>query len=481
MRKSVFQHLSDRYANPRNTAAGTLRQLDASKTEQKKLDFFAYQALISLPTHFEILTELNRLGFKVVPDVVIAKGVEGIWAAIETFTTKRESFDWEIDGVVIKVNRIDYQQRLGSTAKSPRWAMAYKFKAAQSITRLKSVTVQVGRTGILTPVAELQPVSLGGTTISRATLHNWDDITRKNIKIGDDIVIQRAGDVIPEVVKSAHTFPNSQSIPIPKFCPSCNTSVEKAEHEVAIRCPNPSCPSQTIGRIIHFCSRNALDITGLGEAVITQLIDAKLIETIPDLYKITKDQLESLERFADRSAEKLIDSINNSKSPDLEKFIFALGIPFVGSRTAQLLANHYQSIDSFRNATLNDLVSIHEIGEKIAQSVIDTLKSPTFNIMLDQLLAAGVNPNYIVHESSGSPFSQKTCLITGTLQSMSRIEAESKIMAQGGRIVSGVSKTLNYLIVGDNPGSKLAKAQAINAKFDSGIKILSEPEFLEHL
>ncbi len=478
IRRSIFRHMADRYANPRNTAAGALRQLNARKTAEKRLDFFAYQGLLSLPTHSEIIRTLHSLTIPTIPDIQVVTGVDAIWSTIQAISEKRDSFDWEIDGVVIKVNRQDYQKRLGNTAKAPRWATAFKFKAAQGRTKLLSVTVQVGRTGILTPVAELEPVLLAGTRISRATLHNWEDIARKQVKIGDEVVIQRAGDVIPEVVQSAQTFPESIYIPIPTHCPDCQTPVTKIEGEVAIRCPNSLCPSQTLGRIIHYCSRNALDISGLGEAVITQLLAEGLIEDIPDLYRLQKDQIAPLERFADKSAEKLIVAIQNAKAPALDKFIFGLGIPFVGARTAQVLADNYRSLARFRSTTAEELLQIHEIGDKIANSIIQAWQSPSFSALVDDLVAQGVTPSYTEQSSQNSAFSQKTCLLTGSLDNMSRIEAESKVIALGGRIVSGVSKTLNFLIVGDSPGSKLDKAIAINAKLGPTIQVLNEGEFM---
>lgn len=468
LRKSFFNaRLSEQFANPRNAAAGSLRQLDPAIASERHLDIFIYQGLYpNIETHAQMIAFLKTLQLPVIVDVKEVKTLEEIEAACAEILKKKSEYDWEIDGTVIKVNRYIQQQVLGFTSKVPRWAIAYKFATEQSMTTLEDIIVQVGRTGILTPVAVLAPVKVGGVTVQRATLHNTDEIERKGIQIGDEVIVQRAGEVIPEVVGCFRESAHRRPFVMPMHCPICESVVVK--EEVAVRCPNLNCKAQLKGRLLHYISRDALDIEGIGEALVEQLVEADLVKDIPDLYRLTYDTLIALERMGEKSTSTLLEQIQQSKHPALERFIFALGIPTIGKQTAQVLAERFGDLFSFLKATDSDFVGVVDIGEKTAQVLFTTLQNQEFQIRIQTLLNLGVLPQKAQEKPQGK-WSGKTFLITGTL-SVSRAEMEAKLKAQGAKFLSAVSKNLDYLIVGENAGSKLEKAQKL------GVAILTEDQ-----
>lgn len=498
MRKSVFEkYLKEEFANPRNAAAGSLRQLDAAVTAKRRLDIFLYQGIyreedeaarqavmssLGLPPHpldtqADMMAFLNKLGFPTPPDFSTTTEFETIFDRCCAIVAKRASYDFDIDGAVIKVNAFDRQRRLGFTTKTPRWAIAYKADAEKAVTRLEDIIVQVGRTGILTPVAVLAPVKVSGVTVQRATLHNMDDIERKGIKIGDDVMIQRAGDVIPEVIKSVHSTDGSRVFEMPSQCPVCQGEVIRIDEEVAYRCTNPDCPAQLKGRIIHFVSRNAMDIEGLGKVLVETLVNKGLLKSVADIYHLDLETLAGLERMGEKSASNILKGVEESKQRAFDRFIYGLGIPYVGQHTAFILASRFPDMDALYRADTDAFLSVYEIGEKIADSLVKTLQNETFRQTVSRLFEAGVSPQPVEKRvSSDLPLGGKTFLLTGTLTSMTRSDAEELIKAKGGKVLSGISKQLNYLIVGDNPGSKLQKAEGLNAK-GSQISILNENEF----
>jgi DNA ligase (NAD+) len=480
IKKSVFEGFKDQYANPRNTAAGALRNLDPRVTASRQLSLFVYNAVadpMPTQTQHDLMIHLKKLGLPTIPHQVLAHTVEDIMRACEAIHAQRNQNDWDIDGAVIKVNSFSEQTALGSTSKSPRWALAYKFESEQGVTKLEDIGVQVGRTGVLTPVAFLAPVKLSGATVKRATLHNADEIARKAIRIGDTVLVQRAGDVIPEVVKSVQTFPDSRAFHMPTHCPECGTAVVKGD--VHIRCPNLMCPAQVKGRISHFAGRNAMDIEGLGDVLVEQLVDSGLVKRLGDLYRLSVDQVAGLERMAKKSAQNLIDALKKSKTVPLDRFIYALGIPFVGEHTAQILAAQFGSWDKFLEANLQTLLSVHEIGEKIAGALVDIFSDPRFREDTADLLSMGIT--LVSPETPGiGPLSGKTFLVTGTLPTLKRHEAETLIKTHGGKLLSAVSKNLDYLVVGEAAGSKLDKAQKLIEKGEP-LQLLSEAKLRELL
>jgi DNA ligase (NAD+) len=469
MRKSVFNEIKNSFANPRNAAAGSLRQLDPAITAKRNLDIFLYQGLgvSNINKHREMIDYLKELGLPIISDIKKVDNFEDILKACQDILMNRELYDWDVDGAVVKVNSYAFQNALGSTSKSPRWAIAYKEKAEPEITKLLDVVVQVGRTGVLTPVAVLEPVRVSGAMVQRATLHNLEDIERKGIKIGDEVKVARAGEVIPEVVGLYKSVSNSKSFIMPKFCPVCSSNIINQEGEVAHRCINYECPAQIKARIAHFVSRNAMDIDGFGIALVEQLVDEQRLKSVADIYSLKELELAVLDRMGEKSASNLIASINASKNKTFSRFIFALGIPYIGQHTAELLANLYSDLESLTNVKKEQLIEIHEIGEKAADSLINYFNNESFLRVLSCLKEFGVNPKY--EQKALGSLSGKTFLITGTLTKYKRFEAESLIKNNGGRILSTVSKKLNYLVVGENPGSKLQKSEKI-----STIDIISE-------
>ena len=468
IRKSVFESMKDQYANPRNTAAGAVRQLDPKLAAEKHLDIFIYQGLYpNLATHFDMIAFLKELGLPVIPEIHRASTLDEIIHACKIIEKKKASYDWMIDGAVIKVNDFARQEELGFTAKAPRWAVALKFETEKAITKLLDIVVQVGRTGVITPVAVLEPVQVAGVTVQRATLHNLEEIQRKGIKIGDRVMIQRAGEVIPEVIKAFETFPSSREFKMPKHCPTCHAAIIKEEGEVAHRCPNPHCPDQQKGRFIQFASRDAMDIEGLGEKLVDQLVDQKLVQSYADIYKLTKDQLMALERMGDKSAEKLVQAIHASKTKSLARFIYALGIPHVGKQSAEALAQIFTLNDLLSGVSEEALSEVPDIGPVVSASIVKTLELLKPDIR--QLIALGLAP--ATEQITTGRLTGKTFLFTGTLEHHSRPQAEELVKKEGGKIASSVSKNLSYLVVGDSPGSKLDKAKKLK------IAILNETEF----
>lgn len=479
--KSDFATLDGDFANPRNTAAGAIRQLDPTVAASRKLSIFLYQAIgLPITTNSACIDQLAALGLPTNPILHTAASPDEIMTAIDAIFAKRDQLDYEIDGCVIKVNDLALHEKLGSTAKAPRWAIAFKPPAQTAITTLEAIDTQVGRTGILTPVAHLKPVIVSGVTVQRASLHNQDEIDRLQIRVGDEVMIKRAGDVIPKVIRVVSSPKKNPIYVLPPNCPVCSTPTIQLDGEVAKRCPNFSCTAQLKGRIWHFCSRDALYIEGLGQTIIESLVDTGRLTSIADLFTLTKEELASMERLGDKSASNLIAELTKAKTAPLAKFIYALGIPSIGQRTADVLAETYETLDAFLAAPEDSLINIHDIGEKTAQILIHTLHSKAFQNTLSALITYGVQPIAATLTETTGVFGNKTILITGTLSSMGRREAQEKVKAAGGKIVSSVSKNLDILVVGEKPGSKLKKAQAIN-ETETLIQIMSENELITTL
>ena len=460
------------FANPRNAAAGTLSMHDSSIVASRKLLMFSYyfaseENRFQFSSQVENIEYIKKMRFMVNPNHKLCKTVDEILAFLKEWEIKRDTLPYEIDGAVIKVNSTDQQRALGSTAKSPRWAISYKFKATQAETRINQIAWQFGRTGIVTPVAELSPVFLAGSTVSRATLHNSDEIKRKDIRLGDYVCIEKGGDIIPKVVKviSSKRDISSKPIMIPKYCPDCNTLLIQTEGEVAIRCPNLQCPAQITRRIEHYASRTAMDIEGMGTSLVELFVKEGMLKDVADIYTLKPEEIENLERMGKKSAENLIHGIEKSKSQDLYRFIFALGIPFIGVNAAKILSNYFKSFKSLQSAAINELVEIEGIGDKMAQSVVDFFNKGKNIHLLSRLKNAGVKPNLPENASEKSQLLiGKTFVITGTLTGMSREEAKSLIESYGGKATSSVSQKTDYLLAGENAGSKLEKAMKLNVE-----------------
>jgi DNA ligase (NAD+) len=467
------------FASARNSAAGTVRQLDPAITASRKLDFYAYEVTESaarFKTQLEMLEALRGWGFHVEKNVTRCEGIDQAFAFHETLGEKRDALPYEIDGAVIKVDRVDWQQALGTRSRSVRWAVAYKFPPRVEITKVLDILVQVGRTGKLTPVAALQPVDVSGVTVSRATLHNQDEIERKDVRIGDTVRVRRAGDVIPEVVEVIREKRPRGTTPfeMPKKCPVCGGKVEKegAYH----LCTNGlSCPAQLERTLSHFVSRGAMDIVGLGPSTVKQLLDQKLLRDLADIYRITAIDLSGLEGFAEKSIENLMASIEASKKPRLDRFLYALGIEHVGTTVAQLLANHYGAVEPLLEVTVDDLQKLKGIGPEVAQSVFDFFHSARNARVLERLKGAGVKP---VHERKArgpQPFAGEIMVFTGSLESMPRPEAQRRAEQAGATIASGVGKKVTLVVAGPGAGSKLAEAGRL------GIPVIDEGAFLKRL
>jgi DNA ligase (NAD+) len=470
------------FANPRNSAAGTLKLQDPKIVAKRKLSVFLYY-LISPAVEFESQEEnlklLHQLGFKVNRDYKVCKSIEEVLAFCKTIEEKRYTLDYEIDGAVIKVNSIRQQNILGSIAKSPRWAVAYKFKAKQAFTKLNDITWQVGRTGAITPVAELEPVKLAGSTISRATLHNFDEIVRKDIRVGDTVVIEKGGDVIPKIVSVIidERPKNSKPTVQPTICPVCKTKIYKPENEVAIYCENPECPAQIKGRLIHFASRGAMDIDGLGEALIDLFVDKGFIKHFSDIYhlKNKRDELIKIERLGEKSVDNLLAAIEKSKKQPFAKVLFAMGIRYVGAGAAQKITDHFKTIDEIIHASEEEISSIYEIGPSISNSIKNFFAEKKNILLINELQKAGLIFISEKKEVKVSSLNNKTFVLTGTLNASSRDEASAQIIALGGKVTSSVSKNTDYVVAGEKAGSKLAKAESL------GVKIINEAEFLKML
>jgi DNA ligase (NAD+) len=468
-----------RFANPRNSAAGTMRLLDSSLVARRKLDMYLYYLQVDgvepLREHAKALEALRQMGFKVNPHWRLCPSSDDLLKYIQEWETKRDSLDYEIDGIVVKVNDTRLWGELGTTAKSPRWAVAYKYPARQATTKVMDVRAQVGRTGTLTPVADLDPVDVGGVTVSHATLHNMDEIERLGVQIGDTVLIQRAGEVIPQVVKVVKHGPDRREFRMPKKCPVCGGEVFRAEGEVAYRCVNSACPAKLKESLLHFSRRRAMDIDGLGEALVDQLVDQKLVRDVADLYSLTQPQLADLERMADKSASNLLGEIEKSKQADLARVIFAIGIPFVGERTAQLLADHFGSLDRLAQASPEELEQVFEVGPKISQSISEFFREKRNRDVLRKLKAAGVQFESAKAQKKDGKLLGKQFVLTGTLPGYSRDEATRMIEEAGGRVIASVSKKTDYVVAGSEPGSKLDKARAL------GVKVIDQAELLKLL
>jgi len=470
------------FANPRNAAAGSLRQLDPRVAAARKLRVYIYTLLyqegLTLGTHGESLIALADLGLPVNRDRLVCRTIEEAADYCEEWIDKRHHLPYEIDGMVVKINSLTHQEELGYTAKSPRWAVAYKFPADQAETTLESIFIRVGRTGVLTPTAVLAPVQLAGTTVSRATLHNQDFITEKDIRMGDRVIVQKAGDIIPEVVRvlTEKRTGNERLFQFPADCPECGSPVVRPEGEAAFRCFGAACPAQVREGIIHYVSRNAMDIEGLGPQVVTQLIEAGLIVNVADLYHLKLEELISLERMGQKSSENLLQAVEKSKDRTLGQLIFALGIRHVGAGAAKTLARHFGSMEKLRHATLEELEAIPEVGPKMAATMVEFFKIPQNINLIQRLADYGVNmeekqlgENRIGREL---PLAGKNFVITGTLPVMSRKETGDFIETYGGKVVGSVSQNTDYLVAGEKAGSKLDKAVAL------GVTVISEADLL---
>ncbi|MFP8784134.1 NAD-dependent DNA ligase LigA [Planococcus plakortidis] len=474
------------FANPRNAAAGSLRQLDSKIAAKRNLDVFIYGIggdgeTYGLNDHDESLRYLTELGFKTNGERKLCSSVDDVLQYIEQWTDGRNGLSYEIDGIVIKVNRFLHQQDLGFTAKSPKWATAYKFPAEEVMTTVRDIELSVGRTGVVTPTAILEPVAVAGTTVQRASLHNEDLIRERDIRINDKVIIRKAGDIIPEVVKALVEMRSGDELPfeMPTECPACGSELVRIEGEVALRCVNPKCPAQIVEGMIHFVSRNAMNIDGLGEKVIEQLYREGLIHDISDLYALTKEQLLELERMGDKSASNLIEAIAASKSNSMERLLFGLGIRHVGERGARILSEHFGSMDQLMKASLEELIAIHEIGDKMADAVVTYFEKEEVAALVERLRERGVNLSYtgtIVRvEEGANAFAGKKIVLTGKLENMTRQEAGARIEALGGKLTGSVSKKTDLLIAGEEAGSKLDKAQ------DLGVEVWNEERLLMEL
>lgn len=474
------------FANPRNAAAGSLRQLDPRIAASRNLDVFLYGVSdtgeTGVESHSEALDLLDTLGFKTNKERKKCKSIEEVLEYIEKWTIERPNLVYDIDGIVIKVDSLEQQEQLGTTAKSPRWAIAYKFPAEEVVTTLKSIELSVGRTGVITPTAILEPVRVAGTTVQRASLHNEDLIREKDIKIGDQVVIKKAGDIIPEVVNVLAERRTGEEVEfhMPTHCPECESELVRLDGEVALRCINPKCPAQIREGLIHFVSRNAMNIDGLGEKVISQLFAENLIQDVADLYKLTYEQLIGLERMGEKSANNLLEAIEISKANSLEKLLFGLGIRHVGAKAAKTLAQQFGEMDELIKADYEQLTAINEIGEKMADSIVSYFELDEVKALIDELKAAGVNMKYtgpkpVSIDQSESIFAGKTVVLTGKLEKLKRNEAKDKIEALGGNVSGSVSKKTDIVIAGEEAGSKLAKAQEL------GIEVWDEERLIEEL
>lgn len=494
MPKSSFEALNkereangeELFANPRNAAAGSLRQLDPKIAAKRNLDIFVYgigsTEGLSIQSHSDGLDLLESMGFKTNPERRRCATVDEVIQFIEGWTERRPSLPYEIDGIVIKVDSFEQQSQLGNTAKSPRWAIAYKFPAEEVMTRLIDIELSVGRTGVVTPTAILEPVRVAGTTVKRASLHNEDLIREKDLKIGDYVIIKKAGDIIPEVVSviEEKRTGEEQDFIMPTGCPECGSELVRLDDEVALRCINPKCHAQIREGLIHFVSRNAMNIDGLGEKVITQLFSANLIEDVADIYKLDRDELLQLERMGEKSVDNLLNAIEASKANSLEKLLFGLGIRHVGAKAAKTLAQQFETIEALQQAAMEDLININEIGEKMAESIVTYFSKAEVSQLIDELKSYGVNtiykgPKLVNAAEIDSIFAGKTIVLTGKLEQMARNDAKKELEALGAKVTGSVSKNTDIVIAGEDAGSKLDKA------LELGIEVWDETRMLQEL
>ncbi|MBU1708359.1 NAD-dependent DNA ligase LigA [bacterium] len=470
------------FANPRNCVSGSLKLLNPILVAQRPLKLFCYACVLAErgiedATQSGNLEMLSQLGFPASPHWKKCDSMDDVLSYWRHWESRRDTLPFEVDGVTVKVNRVQDQQMLGVTARAPRWAIAFKFSPRQAQTRLNKISLQVGRTGAVTPVANLEPVELGGVTIRRSTLHNEEEITRLDVREGDTVLLERGGDVIPKIVSVVTELRPAKTKPfhMPTACPVCNTRLIKDEGEAISRCPNEECPEQVKKQIEHFASRNAMDIDGMGSETVELLYEKKLLRNIGDIFSLSKKEIEPLERFAEKSAQNLLKGIEKAKSRPLERLIFGLGIRFVGEGTARLLALRYKSLADLRRATFDELQVVPEIGPRIARSIVEWFASPRNQSIIKKLQESGVKTESERHSASGEKFKGLTFVLTGALQQFTREQAEEMIITQGGRVTSSVSKKTSYILVGANPGSKYDKAVTL------GIPILTEAEFVEQL
>lgn len=495
MPKKSFQRLNEareaaeeeKFANPRNAAAGSLRQLDPKIAAQRHLDIFLYAIgrleNRELTSHREALEYLHTLGLKVNQESRFCETIDDVIDYVNDWTKKRDELPYEIDGIVIKVNSLSQQEVLGFTAKGPRFAAAYKFPAEEVVTKLIDIDLTVGRTGVVTPTAILEPVSVAGTTVQRASLHNEDYIREKDIRIGDTVVIKKAGDIIPEVVKVVEELRTGaeEEYKMPDTCPECQSELIRLEGEVALRCINPKCPAQIREGLIHFASRTAMNIEGLGEKVVAQLFNHGLIHDVADLYQLEREKLLELERMGEKSVDNLLRAIEASKANSLERLLFGLGIRFVGAKAAKTLAMHYETMTALQAATFEQLLEIDEIGDKIADSIVRYFANDEVRSLLAELESYGVNMTYtgpklvVAEEGQELPLANKTVVLTGKLMELTRNEAKEKLEALGAKVTGSVSKKTDLVVAGEEAGSKLDKAQQL------GIEIWDETRLLEAL
>jgi len=464
-----------RFANPRNAAAGAVRVLDPAITASRQLDFCGYYLLekgrVPFARHSQSLEAIAKLNFKASEDWKRCASMKEVKRYCDVWENKRESLPYEIDGIVVKVNETSLQMELGYTAKAPRWAIAYKYPARQETTVVREIIFQVGRTGALTPVALLEPVAVGGVTVSRSTLHNMDEIERLDVAAGDTVLIERAGEVIPHVIKAVRRGRDRRPVRVPQLCPECGSRIHKSPDEVAYRCVNAACPAKRKESLIHFAGRHAMNIDGLGEKIVDQLVDKGLVRDFADLYHLKSDEIAALERRAEKSAQNLLDEIAASKKNSLARLIYALGIRFVGERTGQLLAEQFPSLQALVEADEEELMQVPEIGPKVAASILEFFSESANRKVVERLRAIGVDPRQERPELQSTRLAGKSFVFTGALARRSREEGGAQVVANGGKVVNSVSKNTDYVVVGSDPGSKYEKARTL------GVTTLSEDEF----
>ncbi|MGA3027506.1 MAG: NAD-dependent DNA ligase LigA [Bryobacteraceae bacterium] len=465
------------FANPRNAAAGALRALEPQLTASRQLDYFTYFLLVNgepfFDSHWQSLEALAAMGFKVNQHRRLCHDLAEVLDYFRHWGGERDNLPYEIDGLVIKVDSVAQQRALGWTAKAPRWAIAFKFPARQERTVIENIEVQVGRTGILTPVAHLRPVTVSGVTVTRATLHNEDEIERLGVEIGDTVLIERSGDVIPKVVRVLEQAPGRQPFRVPAHCPVCGGDVVREPGEVASRCINTNCPAKLKQSVLHFAARGVMDIDGMGEALVDQLVDGELVRSVGDIYSLTLDQLLALERMGQKSAQKLLDNVERSKAQPLPRVLNGLGIPFVGERTAQILADTFGSVEAIAAADEDKLQEAQEVGPKVARAIREFFAEERNRSLVEQLRAAGLRFQQEIRRKAGGPLEGRTFVLTGTLPGLTRDDAKARIEAAGGKVTGSVSKKTDYVVAGDEAGSKLDKARAL------GVAVIGERELLD--